>query len=49
MFLILPKNHEKIIQVKKIIQNIGAIISSRNAEKFCLTKVLLTNFLRKKD
>ena len=33
------KTKKKTNSVKKIIQNIGAIISSRNAEKF-LTKVL---------
>ena len=40
-FLILPKNNEKIIQVKKIIQNIGAIISSRNAEKILFEKGII--------
>ena len=40
-FLVLPKNHEKLIPVKKIIQNIGAIISSRNAEKILFDKGII--------
>lgn len=45
-FLILPKNHEKIIQVKKIIQNIGAIISSRNAEKILFEKGIINELFK---
>jgi hypothetical protein len=41
LLLVLPKNHEKLIPVKKIIQNIGAIISSRNAEKILFDKGII--------
>lgn len=40
-FLVIPKNHEKLIPVKKIIQNIGSIISSRNAEKILFDKGII--------
>lgn len=41
-FLILPKDHEKLNLVKKTIQNIGSIISSRNAEKILFDKEIIS-------
>lgn len=45
-FLVLPENHPKLTEIKKMIQHFGAIISSRNAEKILFDQKLITEIFK---
>ena len=45
-FLVLPENHPKLAEIKKMIQHFGAIISSRNAEKILFDQKLITEIFK---
>ena len=45
-FLVLPENHPKLNDIKKMIQHYGAIISSRNAEKILLDKKIINEIFK---
>lgn len=45
-FLVLPENHPKLPEIKKMIQHFGAIISSRNAEKILFDQKLITEIFK---
>ncbi len=45
-FLVLPENHLKLTEIKKMIQHFGAIISSRNAEKILFDQKLITEIFK---